>query len=113
MRATTRRPSSRGAGPSRAARRPRSRSRRRQTPGGPPPRAIFLGSLYAAGHGTVVTALGLLALLAAEFLPSWIDPVMERIVGVTLVLLAASLFYSLYRYFRGQGEFKLRSRWML
>ncbi|MBI4571650.1 MAG: hypothetical protein HY723_06830 [Chloroflexi bacterium] len=76
-------------------------------------RAIFLGSLYAIGHGTVVTLLGLLALLAAEFLPSWIDPVMGRVVGVTLLLLAAYLFYSLYRYFRGQGEFKLRSRWMV
>jgi high-affinity nickel-transport protein len=60
-----------------------------------------------------VTILGLLALLAAEFLPAWIDPVMERVVGVTLVLLAAYLFYSLYRYFRGQGDFQLRSRWML
>jgi len=76
-------------------------------------RAIFLASLYAIGHGTMVTALGLLALLAAEFLPSWIDPVMERVVGVTLVLLAAYLFYSLYGYFRGNGEFRLRSRWML
>jgi high-affinity nickel-transport protein len=76
-------------------------------------RAVFLASLYAVGHGTMVTALGLLALLAAEFLPSWIDPVMERVVGVTLVLLAAYLFYSLYGYFRGNGEFRLRSRWML
>jgi len=76
-------------------------------------RAVFLASLYAIGHGTMVTALGLLALLAAEFLPSWIDPVMERVVGVTLVLLAAYLFYSLYGYFRGNGEFRLRSRWML
>lgn len=76
-------------------------------------RAIFLASLYALGHGTVVTVLGLLAILASEFLPSWIDPVMERVVGVTLVLLAAYLFYSLFRYFQGKGEFRLRSRWML
>jgi len=76
-------------------------------------RAIFLGSLYAIGHGTVVTILGLIAILGAAFLPSWIDPIMERVVGVTLVLLAAFLFYSLYRHFRGEGEFQLRSRWML
>ncbi len=76
-------------------------------------RAIFLASLYAIGHGTVVTILGLLALLASQFLPSWIDPVMERIVGVTLVLLGAYLGYSLLQYFRGKGEFRLRSRWML
>jgi len=76
-------------------------------------RAIFLASLYAIGHGTVVTILGLLALLASQFLPSWIDPVMERIVGVTLVLLGAYLAFSLIQYFRGKGEFRLRSRWML
>ena len=76
-------------------------------------RAIFLGSLYAVGHGTMVIILGLIAILAAGFLPTWIDPIMERVVGVTLVLLAAYLFYSLYQYFRGGGEFRIRSRWML
>ena len=76
-------------------------------------RAIFLGSLYAVGHGTVVTILGLTAILAAQFLPAWIDPIMERVVGVTLLLLAAYLFFSLYGYFRGGGEFRIRSRWML
>jgi len=76
-------------------------------------RAIFLGTLYAIGHGTVVTILGVIAIVAASFLPAWIDPVMERVVGVTLMLLAGYLFYSLYRYFRGAEEFRLRSRWML
>ncbi len=76
-------------------------------------RAIFLGSLYAVGHGTMVMLLGLIAILAAGFLPAWIDPIMQRVVGVTLVLLAAYLFYSLYQYFRGGGEFRIRSRWML
>jgi hypothetical protein len=75
--------------------------------------AVFLASLYAIGHGTVVTALGLVAILAAEFLPSWIDPIMGRVVGATLVLLSVYLFYSLYGYFRGGAEFRLRSRWML
>jgi high-affinity nickel-transport protein len=60
-----------------------------------------------------VTALGLLAILAAEFLPEWIDPVMERVFGVTLLRLAGYLFYSLFRYFRDKGEFRIRSRWML
>ena len=76
-------------------------------------RAIFLGTLYALGHGTVVTILGLLAILASGFLPDWIDPIMERVVGITLLFLAAYLFYSLYRFFRGGGEFRIRSRWML
>ena len=76
-------------------------------------RAVFLGTLYALGHGTVVTILGLLAILASGFLPDWTDPVMERVVGVTLLFLAFYLFYSLYRFFRGGGEFRIRSRWML
>ena len=76
-------------------------------------RAILLGSLYAVGHGTVVTALGILAIVGAQFLPGWIDPIMERVVGITLLLLAGYLLYSLYRYFRGKGDFRIRSRWML
>jgi high-affinity nickel-transport protein len=74
--------------------------------------SIWLGSLYAIGHGTVVVILGVLAIVASEFLPDWIDPIMEKVVGVTLIFLAVYLFYSLYQYFRG-GEFHLRSRWML
>jgi hypothetical protein len=76
-------------------------------------RAILLGSLYAIGHGTIVTALGILAIVGAQFLPGWIDPIMERVVGITLLLLASYLLYSLYRYFRGKGDFRIRSRWML
>jgi high-affinity nickel-transport protein len=75
--------------------------------------ALVLGTMYAIGHGSVVFALGLLAILARGVLPDWIDPIMERIVGVTLVFLAVYLFYSLFRFFRGQGEFKMRSRWMI
>jgi len=74
---------------------------------------IWLGSLYAFGHATVVVILGIIAIIAAGFLPSWVDPVMEKLVGITLIFLAAYLFYSVYRYYRGGGEFKLRSRWML
>jgi high-affinity nickel permease len=75
--------------------------------------SLWLGSLYAIGHGTVVVILGVIAILAAEVLPDWIDPVMEKLVGVTLIFLAAYLFYSIYRYYRGGSEFRLRSRWML
>ena len=75
--------------------------------------ALLLGTMYALGHGTMVTVLGLIALVASGFLPEWIDPVMERVVGGTLIILAAYLFYSIYRYFRGGGELQLRSRWML
>ncbi len=75
--------------------------------------ALWLGSLYALGHGSIVFALGVLAIVAREFLPDWIDPVMERVVGVTLILLAVYLFYAIFRFFRSGEEVKLRSRWML
>lgn len=80
---------------------------RRQRP------ALLLGTMYAFGHGLVVVILGTIALVASQFLPSWIDPIMERVVGATLVLLAVYLFFSLFQFFRGGGEFRLRSRWML
>jgi high-affinity nickel-transport protein len=69
--------------------------------------------MYALGHGSIVLVLGLVAILARQVLPDWIDPVMGRVVGITLLFLAAYLFYSLYRYFRGEGAFQMRSRWML
>jgi hypothetical protein len=76
-------------------------------------RALLFGSLYALGHGSIVVVLGLAAIVAAQFLPSWVDPVLERVVGVTLIFLSMYLFYSIYRFFRGGGDFRLRSRWML
>jgi len=80
---------------------------RRQRP------ALLLGTMYALGHGSIVVVLGLLALLARQILPGWLDPIMERIVGVTLIVLAAYLFFSVAQFFRGGAEFRLRSRWML
>ncbi len=80
---------------------------RRQKP------ALILGTMYALGHGSMVVGLGLAALLARQLLPSWLDPIMERVVGVTLILLAVYLFYSVIQYFRGGQEFRIRSRWML
>jgi len=80
---------------------------RRQRP------ALLLGTMYALGHGSIVVVLGLLALLARQILPDWLDPIMERIVGVTLIVLAVYLFFSIAQFFRGSKEFRLRSRWML
>ena len=75
--------------------------------------AVGLASLYALGHAAVVTVLGVLALLLGAVLPVWVDPILERVVGVTLVLLGAWVIYSVVQYARGKGEFRLRSRWML
>lgn len=71
---------------------------------------FFLATCYALGHASVVVALGLLALWASEILPAWVDPIMERLVGVTLLFLGIYIFYSLWRNGR---SFRLRSRWML
>jgi cytochrome c biogenesis protein CcdA len=62
-----------------------------------------LGTLYALGHGAVVIALGVAALAFGAILPDWLDPIMGRIVGLTLVLLGVWVLYSVYRYARG-GE---------
>ena len=76
-------------------------------------RAIGLGTLYALGHASVVVALGLAALQLGAVLPEWLDPLMGRVVGITLVLLGAWVFVSLYRYARYGEDFRMRSRWML
>ena len=71
---------------------------------------MFLATLYALGHAFVVVMLGLLAIWVGTILPAWIDPVMERVVGITLLGLGVWIFYSIWRYGR---SFRLQSRWML
>lgn len=73
-------------------------------------RGFTLATMYALGHATLVMLLGLLAIWAGALLPEWVDPLMERIVGVTLVVLGAWIFYALWRY---GSSFQLKSRWML
>jgi high-affinity nickel-transport protein len=75
--------------------------------------AIWLGSLYALGHALVVGLLGAAALLFGAILPDWVDPIMGRLVGITLIVLGVWVFYSIYAYARHGAEFRLRSRWML
>jgi high-affinity nickel-transport protein len=75
--------------------------------------AIWLGSLYALGHALVVGVLGAVALLFGAILPDWVDPIMGRVVGITLIVLGVWVFYSIYAYARHGTEFRLRSRWML
>jgi hypothetical protein len=75
--------------------------------------AVGLASLYALGHASVVLVLGMLALVVGAVLPAWVDPVLERVVGVTLVLLGVWVLISVVQYMRGSGEFRMRSRWML
>src|SRR5438094_260858 len=64
-------------------------------------------------HDFVVLVLGIAALLLGAVLPDWVDPILEKVVGITLVLLGIWVLFSVYQYLRGKGEFRLRSRWML
>jgi len=75
--------------------------------------AVVLGTLYALGHALVVFILGCLALAFGAILPDWVDPIMGRVVGVTLLVLGVWVFVSLWQYLRNGAEFRLRSRWML
>src|SRR5437870_12998708 len=75
--------------------------------------AVGLATLYALGHAFVVTVLGVAALLLGAVLPAWVDPILQKVVGATLVLLGLWVLFSVYQYLRGKGEFRLRSRWML
>jgi len=72
--------------------------------------AILFATLYALGHAAVVLVLGILAILAGDFVPENVDEIMGRVVGVTLLLLGVYVIVSLIRHGR---DFRLRSRWML
>jgi cytochrome c biogenesis protein CcdA len=90
-----------------------ARKRGRPTFGQLELRAMWLSFLYAVGHASVVFVLGLLALSFTAILPAWIDPLMERVVGITLLILGLWVLCSVARYLRGEGGFRLQSRWML
>ncbi|MFN8553122.1 MAG: hypothetical protein U0103_30115 [Candidatus Obscuribacterales bacterium] len=79
----------------------------------PPDAALKLAWSYALGHAAIVLVLGIAALAFSSVLPEWIDPLMEKAVGVTLLLLGAWIFYSLSRQsVSDESEFVLQSRWM-
>jgi high-affinity nickel permease len=72
--------------------------------------SMTLATLYALGHALVVFVLGVLAIVVSAEIPHWLDDVMGRIVGVTLLALGVYVVVSLLRHGR---EFQMRSRWML
>lgn len=75
-----------------------------------PRRGLWLGTLYATGHAAVVFLLGVGAIALGSRLPAWVDDLMGRVVGATLLLLGFYVVVSLVRYGR---DFRLQSRWML
>jgi hypothetical protein len=55
--------------------------------------SCILAGMYAVGHALVVTMLGLGALLFRMTLPAWIDPIMQKVVGITLLMLGLWMLY--------------------
>jgi high-affinity nickel-transport protein len=75
--------------------------------------ALLLSFFYALGHAFIVSVLGALAIGCAAILPTWLDSIMERVVGLTLVVLGCYLVCVVFRGACGADNFKLQSRWML
>ena len=73
-------------------------------------KGVGFATLYALGHALVVLGLGILAIVAGDRLPSNVDAIMGRVVGVTLLVLGIYVLASLVKHGR---DFRLRSRWML
>ena len=73
-------------------------------------KALTLGTLYIIGHASVILLLGGIAILIKINLPPWIDIIMERFVGVTLILLGLWLILSLLVHGK---QFKMKSSRML
>src|SRR5437879_2304217 len=71
------------------------------------------GSVARVNLGAITLLLGVAALRRGAVLPACVDPILQTVVGVTLVVLGAWVLFSVYQYLRGKGEFRLRSRWML
>lgn len=58
---------------------------------------------YSTGHGLIVIVLGAASICLSATLPSWIDPIMEKVVGLTLVFLSLWVFGSAFFSFREGG----------
>ncbi|MCB9469219.1 MAG: hypothetical protein H6677_13170 [Candidatus Obscuribacterales bacterium] len=58
---------------------------------------------YSTGHGLIVIILGAASICLSATLPGWIDPIMEKVVGLTLVFLSLWVFGSAFFSFRQGG----------
>jgi high-affinity nickel permease len=71
---------------------------------------MWLATLYAVGHATMVILLGVVAILFAERVPGSVDTAMERLVGVSLVALGLWIVWTAAT---TRGAPPMRSRWMV
>src|SRR5574337_482350 len=68
---------------------------------------FMYATLYALGHASIIIFLGILAVILGVSIPSWIDKIMESVVGATLIFLGAWLILSILLHGK---EFKMKSR---
>ena len=73
-------------------------------------KGIWGSLLYSLGHSMVVIILGVMAITVGVYLPKSVDFIIEKFVGVTLILLAG---YVIYQLFTKGDEIELKSRWRL
>jgi high-affinity nickel-transport protein len=76
-------------------------------------KSLSLATSYSLGHAFVVVVLGVAAISFKAILPSWIDPLMERVVGVTLLALGLMVLYSLKESLSQGGDLQIKSRFSL
>ncbi len=74
-------------------------------------KGFLLSLAYALGHALVISILGLAAISFATLLPAWIDSVMERVVGITLVILGLYLLNTVFSAIKNADAFRFKSRW--
>ena len=77
-----------------------------------PKRGMLLGFMYAIGHATVILLLGGAAVVFGVHLPQGLDIWMERIVGVTLLVLGIYVVRALVKT-SGNDDARLPSRGMM
>ena len=53
--------------------------------------ALEYGTIYALGHALVVFLIGVAAIVLGAKLPDGVDEVMERVVGITLIVLGVAV----------------------
>jgi len=73
-------------------------------------RGLFLGTLYVLGHASVIIALGVGAIALGSTVPEWLDAVMGKVVGITLIVLGFAVAVTLIQ---EGSEFRARSRWII
>lgn len=72
-----------------------------------------LAIAYAGGHSLMVAVLGLSALFFRAVVPSWIDPLMEKVVGFTLIALGIMMLASVTISTTNHSSSRIKSRGML